>query len=103
MKWLGEVRARCDTLSRVTVVSFNSLGNAMYRNSRSLRIERLETRWAMDAAMADALQLVAEGEGPPMADFHLQDVNPRSSRFGESVSPRDYLSQVSAWYFGHST
>ena len=53
--------------------------------------------------MADALQLVAEGEGPPMADFHLQDVNPRSSRFGESVSPRDYLSQVSAWYFGHST
>jgi hypothetical protein len=57
----------------------------------------------MDAAAVGTLQLVAEGEGSPMADFHLQDVNPASARFGQSVSPRDYLSQVSAWYFGHST
>ena len=35
--------------------------------------------------------------------LHIEDLNPESSRFGETVSPRDYLSQVSAWYFGHST
>jgi hypothetical protein len=57
----------------------------------------------MDAALAGNLQLMAEGEGSPMADFQLQDINPASARFGETVSPRDYLSQVSAWYFGHST
>ena len=75
----------------------------MNRNSRSLRIERLETRWAMDAASAMSLNFIGEGEGSPMADFQLEDVNPASARFGEMVSPRDYLSQVSAWYFGHST
>ncbi|MEO8495831.1 MAG: hypothetical protein ABI614_12220 [Planctomycetota bacterium] len=75
----------------------------MNRKSRPLQIERLETRWAMDAAAAMTLQLTAEGESPPLPDFHLADVNPASARFGETVSPRDYLSQVSAWYFGHST
>lgn len=79
------------------------MGNPMKRQSRSLRIERLETRWAMDASMASSLSAIPEGEGSPMADFQLQDINPASARFGETVSPRDYLSQVSAWYFGHST
>lgn len=36
-------------------------------------------------------------------DFSLIDVNASSRRHGESVSPRDYLGKVSAWYFGHST
>ncbi len=46
---------------------------------------------------------------PPQAsdqarpDFALADVNAESARYQEDVSPRDYLSQVSAWYFGHST
>lgn len=35
--------------------------------------------------------------------FSLPDVNPQSPRSGENVSPRDYLGQVSAWYFGHAT
>jgi hypothetical protein len=39
----------------------------------------------------------------PQPDFHLQDVNPNSARSGQSVSPRDYLGGISAWYFGHST
>jgi hypothetical protein len=39
----------------------------------------------------------------PKPDFHLQDVNPNSSSSGQSVSPRDYLGKVSAWYFGHAT
>jgi hypothetical protein len=84
-------------------VSVNLLGKAMNRNSRSLRIESLESRLAMDVAAAESMSVLAEGEGPPKADFQLEDVNPASARFGEMVSPRDYLSQVSAWYFAHST
>ena len=41
--------------------------------------------------------------GEVMPDFTLLDVNPGSPRFGQAVSPRDYLGQVSAWYFGHAT
>jgi hypothetical protein len=37
------------------------------------------------------------------ADFSLADVNSASARYGELVSPRDYLQQVSGWYFIHST
>jgi len=38
-----------------------------------------------------------------MPDFSLTDVNPNSPTSGQAVSPRDYLEQVSAWYFGHAT
>ena len=38
-----------------------------------------------------------------LLDFSITDVNPDSARYGDAVSPRDYLGQVSAWYFGHST
>jgi hypothetical protein len=40
------------------------------------------------------------GQAP---DFALADVNPTSATFAQSVSPRDYLQKVSAWYFGHAT
>lgn len=47
------------------------------------------------------------GQGGAVAtvvpDFGLQDVNATSTSYGQSVSPRDYLDQVSAWYFGHAT
>ena len=36
-------------------------------------------------------------------DFALVDQNPNSPRVGEVVSPRDYLEQVSGWYFTHAT
>lgn len=36
-------------------------------------------------------------------DFSLPDVNSTSATYGMSVSPRDYLEQVSGWYFGHAT
>lgn len=39
----------------------------------------------------------------PVADFHLMDVNLSSTTADQQVSPRDYLEQVSGWYFGHST
>ena len=38
-----------------------------------------------------------------VVDFALIDVNDTSLTSGLTVSPRDYLGQVSAWYFGHST
>ena len=36
-------------------------------------------------------------------DFALLDVNETSQTYDQLVSPRDYLQQVSAWYFGHAT
>ena len=39
----------------------------------------------------------------PVPDFAWTDVNPTSASYGATVSPRDYLGQVSAWYFGHAT
>jgi hypothetical protein len=36
-------------------------------------------------------------------DFSLVDVNATSPTYGDPVSPRDYLMQVSAWYFAHAT
>lgn len=64
-----------------------------------------------DAADAteDALGDAADSGDAPDAlaaavpDFHLVDENPASARYKQQVSPRDYLGQVSAWYFGHST
>jgi hypothetical protein len=49
-----------------------------------------------------------DGEVPPpgdeaLPDFAISDVNQESPRYRDTVSPRDYLGQVSAWYFGHST
>lgn len=41
--------------------------------------------------------------GEPVPDFSLEDRNPGSSRYGDLVTPGDYESQVSAWYFGHAT
>lgn len=39
-------------------------------------------------------------ETPPAPDFRLLDVNPNSIRRNSLVSPRDYVLQVSGYYFG---
>ena len=36
----------------------------------------------------------------PQPDFSLADVNPNSSRSGQTISPRDYGEQISVYYFG---
>jgi hypothetical protein len=41
--------------------------------------------------------------GQVVPAFSLTDVNPDSQTNQQAVSPRDYLQQVSAWYFGHAT
>lgn len=38
-----------------------------------------------------------------LPDFSLTDVNLSSTRYQETVSPRDYLGRISAWYFGRAT
>lgn len=57
-----------------------------------------------------ACTTIVPGDGDPaepaadaLPEFAVADANPASARFGENVSPRDYLGEVSAWYFGHAT
>ena len=52
-----------------------------------------------DSNTSDTPQVAADA----LDDFALPDVNPMSTSFQDSVSPRDYLGDVTAWYFGHST
>ena len=68
-------------------------------------IESLERRLMLHggALAVDPILAEGEGEGEAMPDFALVDVNATSSTFDQAVSPRDYLQQVSAWYFGHAT
>ena len=47
--------------------------------------------------ITSGLMVLGAGQVP---DFKLTDANPNSVRFGTSVSPRDYLLQVSGYYFG---
>jgi hypothetical protein len=46
---------------------------------------------------------VAYSHQQAVPDFGLMDLNPTSPTYNQSVSPRDYLGEVSAWYFGHAT
>ena len=56
-------------------------------------------------ALAAACRDDSGSDDPPpvMPDFSLTDVNPNSATYNQKVSPRDYLTKVSAWYFGHAT
>jgi hypothetical protein len=36
-------------------------------------------------------------------DFALTDVNPHSASASQTISPRQHLGRVTAWYFGHSS
>ena len=46
------------------------------------------------------LGLTVTGWAQPVPDFALADINSSSVRYGDSVSPRDYRFQISAYYFG---
>ncbi len=52
-------------------------------------------------ALLAGSSVAANAEMAP--DFALVDVNETSSTYNRSISPRDYLQQVSGWYFGHAT
>ena len=69
---------------------------------RSLRLEKLEARQLLHGG--DGIPTVLpEGEAVAMPDFSLTDVNTASATANQGVSPRDYLQQVSGWYFGTAT
>lgn len=36
-------------------------------------------------------------------DFSLADVNPQSASHNDNISPRDFVGDVSGWYFIHTT
>jgi len=52
------------------------------------------------ACLLLAAVTIASAQTAPVANFQLPDVNPKSPRYGTDVSPRDYLLQVSGYYFG---
>lgn len=54
-----------------------------------------------DSLPVDTEETAVEPEAVP--DFLLADVNPNSPRYGEMISPRDYIGQVAGFYFTHAT
>jgi len=66
------------------------------------------TDTAVDTGDTDDTGIVDTGAttGPgvnAVPDFLLADINPNSSTLGQNISPRDYLQQISGWYFIKST
>ena len=72
------------------------------RTTRRLLLESLEARLALDGALTSALGPAPEAEAAPMPDFELIDVNPNAATYNQGISPRDYLEQVSGWYFAEA-
>lgn len=70
------------------------------RRVRHLRLEMLEARQLLHGGEAIPAVELGEGETTPMPDFTLTDVNAASATANQGVSPRDYLQQVTGWYFG---
>lgn len=75
-----------------------------------MRIDRPLCSLLLAAALALAAGCGGDdngtGPGPGLGavpDFRLVDVNPNSVTYDHPVSPREYVGEVSAWYFGHST
>ena len=67
----------------------------------------LSSQKALAGAVVVSLALLAGSSAANsaeiMPDFSLIDVNSTSATYNRPVSPRDYLKQVSAWYFGYAT
>ena len=70
------------------------------RTIRHLHLEALEARQLLHGGDGIAAMSPGEGEAAAMPDFLLTDVNTASATANQGVSPRDYLEQVSGWYFG---
>jgi hypothetical protein len=61
--------------------------------------------WTCEVLSTDSQQLTTSGEDSVLVripDFSLEDVNFTSPSSGLQISPRDYLTQLTAWYFGDS-
>ncbi len=61
-------------------------------------------RRALACLSLAALLTGCPGSDPSaVLDFLLQDVNPTSPTFTNQVSPRDYITYVTGFYFGSAT
>ena len=65
--------------------------------------EAEDTDEPSDSSEPDDTETTPEAGPNARPDFSLTDVNSSSLTAGEQVSPRDYLEQVSGWYFTHAT
>lgn len=97
--WRAVLEAKRDlrTLEHALAGFDRKAGRAERATRASARALRLRAAWNEIARAERKL-----GFGPK-PDFALADVNPSSSSFGRTVTPRDFLGKVSAYYFGYST
>jgi len=92
----------------MSIFSESSASRTLRNRIRRLGFESMESRRlfaGLPEVMAAEMNVAndAEGESVAMPDFQLVDLNPASSRYNQTISPRDYLEEVSAWYFSHAT
>ena len=92
----------------MSIFSESSASRTLRNRTRRLGFESMESRRlfaGLPEMMAAEMNVAndAEGESVAMPDFQLVDLNPASSRYNQTISPRDYLEEVSAWYFSHAT
>jgi len=81
-------------------MSWHRPGNRVGAGRRPrVRVEQACAAWVETLETRTVLATV----GVQMPDFQLIDENVNSDRFDDTVSPRDYLEQVSGWYFIHTT
>ena len=72
------------------------------RTKRRLHLESLEQRAMLHGGPLDLDLPLAEGEAAPTFTG-LEDVNPASDSFEQTVSVSDFQGQVTGWYFGYAT
>ena len=68
-----------------------------------MRRSKLVLACASLALLATACSGSSSGSTEPVPDFELLDVNPTSTTYDTPVSPRDYITYVSGYYFGSAT
>jgi hypothetical protein len=91
----------------INTYTYAGAGGSSPRTISENRARIVRMRRAAAAILLAALLPACGGGGDdppgPRPDFALEDVNASSPTSGQSVSPRDYLGNVSAYYFGHAT
>ena len=73
------------------------------RSIRPLLLLVLATALVAGCSKDDKKNPIAPTPVEQVPDFSLIDANPKSSTYNTPVSPRQQLSKVSAWYFGHAS
>ncbi len=109
----GRSAAIFHMLQQIAQLESSRIGGNNFRlgdNGRLLSgrpVPRNEERKAMLPSVNRRRRLSAEALEDRLMmtvpDFSLIDVNTTSPTYMQAVSPRQFMGQVSGWYFGHST